>query len=132
MLRRRLRAVMAATSLFILGGVLGIAAERVLLTPDVGVVDAPQDAQAEMVTSLRRELDLDSEQVAELEAVLARQQAAVTHAWETIRPRLRVAMDTARAEIEALLTPMQREQFRLWLANEHGTSGAMPTPVHRP
>lgn len=132
MLRRRLRAVMAATALFILGGVLGIALERVLLAPDAGAADEPLDAQAEMVTSLRRELDLDSEQVAELEAVLARQQAAVTHAWETIRPHLRVAMDTARSDIEALLTPMQREQFRLWLANEHGTNGTMRTPVHRP
>lgn len=132
MLRRRLRAVMAATALLLLGGVLGIALERVLFTPDVGVVDAPRDAQAEMVTSLQTELDLDPQQVAELKAVLARQQAAVTHAWETIRPRLRVAMDTARSDIEALLTPMQREQFRLWLANEHGTSRAMPTPVHRP
>ncbi len=132
MLRRRLRAVMAATSLLILGGVLGIALERVLLTPDVGAADESQDAQAEMVTSLQRELDLDPQQVAELEAVLARQQAAVTNAWEAIRPRLRAAMDTTRSDIEALLRPEQRERFRLWLANEHGTNGAMPTPLHRP
>lgn len=132
MLHRHRRAILAVTSLLVLGVVLGIAFERVLFKPAVSAADEPLNAQADMVVSLRAELDLEPAQVSQIEAILARHQAAVTDAWQTIRPRLRVAMDTVRSEIEAVLTSEQRERFRVWLANQHGASDAMRTPVHRP
>ena len=119
MVRRRLRAILAAASLLVLGGVLGITLERVLFTTPVETASEPVDAQAEVVAFLRAELDLAPSRVADIEAILARRQAEVTRAWETIT----AAMDTARSEIEAVLTPEQRDRFRLWLANQHAAAG---------
>ncbi len=126
------RATLAGAALVMLGVVTGITLDRVLLTSKVGTAGETRDAQAEMVVSLRAEFDLDSAQVAEIEAILTRHQVAVTDAWETIGPRLRAAMDTARSEIEGVLPPEERERFRRWLREQHGNRGTVRERVHRP
>ncbi len=121
----RWRATLAAVSLIVLGGVLGVTLDRVWFLPASMDSDGPVDAQAEMVASLQTELGLTPTQAGEIAAILRRYQEHVTQSWEGMRPGLRAAMDSAGAEIEAVLAPEQRERFRTWIREQHGSNGRM-------
>ena len=121
----RWRAILAAFSLVVLGGLLGVTLDRVWFLPASMNGGGPADAQTEMVTSLRAELGLTPTQANEIEAILVRYQGHVTRSWEGMRPGLRAAMDSAGAAIEDVLAPEQRERFRTWIREQHGRSGSM-------
>ncbi len=121
----RWRAILAAVSLVVLGGVLGVTLDRVWFLPALMDGDGPVDAQTEMVASLETELGLTPTQADEIAAILLQYQGHVTQTWEEMRPGLRAAMDSAGAEIEAVLAPDQRERFRTWIREQHGPNGSM-------
>lgn len=123
--RRALRAVPAAVSLLVLGGVLGITLDRWMLGQPGREAGDPVDAQVEMVEALQEELALTSTQASAITAILEQYQGRVTHTWETMRPNLRATMDSVGSAIEGVLTPEQREPFRRWIREQHGPNGSM-------
>ena len=121
----RWRAILTAFSLVVLGGLLGVTADRVWFLPASVDAEEPADAQAEMVASLQAELGLTPTQADQIAAILLQYQGHVTQSWEGMRPGLRAAMDSAGAAIEAVLALEQRERFRTWIREQHGPNGSM-------
>ena len=128
----RWRAILAAFSLLVLGGVIGVTLDRVWLTRAGETAHPPIDARMEMIEALQAELSLTPAQANEVGAILERYQEQVTHTWETVRPNLRAAMDSVGSEIEAVLAPEQRERFRTWISEQHGPNGSMGRDRGRP
>ena len=128
----RWRAILAAISLLVIGGAVGVTLDRVWLMRTGEAAPGPADAQTEMVEALQAELALTPAQANEVGAILERYQGQVTHTWETVRPNLRAAMDSVGSEIEAVLAPEQRERFRTWIREQHGPNGSMIRDRGRP
>jgi Spy/CpxP family protein refolding chaperone len=65
--------------------------------------------------SLFETLQLTDEQRVQVDAIMERRRAEVDAFWKDHGPQLRMIMDSARAEMRAVLTPEQQaleEQFR--------------------
>lgn len=62
-------------------------------------------------TKIIDQLDLSAEQRARVDAILARRRGQTESFWDSAGPRLRVLMDSTRAEIRAVLTPEQRAEY---------------------
>lgn len=130
----RLRNVLGAVSLVVLGGALTLLVQHLFFFPPNGSQGLrgshdPGAASAEMVSTLRSELDLTASQADSIETILRRRQKTVNKAWQQVRTRLHAAMDSTQREIEAVLSEVQRRAFRQWLKSRH--EGA-PTLDGRP
>ncbi len=116
----RLRGLLGATALLVIGGIAGVAIDRALVRGlgggrGVGGAEAHADrAHDHLLATLRHELDLDNAQVEAIRAILDRHQARVEHAWESVRPVMLTAADSAGQEIETVLRPAQIQPFRDW------------------
>jgi Spy/CpxP family protein refolding chaperone len=78
-----------------------------------------------MVHRLDRTLDLTPEQRTKVEEIVMRHHQRIVAITESARPRVREELEAANREIEALLTPEQREKFaklRLHLGHREGRS----------
>jgi len=65
-----------------------------------------------LVRRLERRLDLSAEQTRQVEAIVERARADLWELRRQVAPRIHSRMEEARAEIEELLTPEQREELR--------------------
>jgi len=105
-------ALLAAT--FVIGGLAGAATVRLSSSrePAAGVQQAeergPRDGSHGSVLD---QLGLTPEQCERVEAVLERRRQQTEAFWEEHGPALRAIVDSARAEIRALLTPEQRAEY---------------------
>ena len=119
----RARAVLGALSLLVLGAVLGIGIDRHLTS---GQPHASAAALHEMaMSSLAERLDLDAEQRRQIDSIVVSRHHALTTTWQMMHMHLGAAVDTVHREIEAVLTPDQRAEFREWL-REVGVEPASP------
>lgn len=114
------KAVVAALSLLVLGGVVGIAVDRHVLSS--GRHSAPGDRHGhaaafhEMaMSSLADRLDLEPAQRSRIDSILASRHHTLRRTWQTLHVELGAAVDTVHRDIEAVLTPEQRAAFREWL-----------------
>lgn len=76
-----------------------------------------------MVRHLARRLDLTAEQKTKIEAIVMRHHQRIEKLNESVRPQLRQEIEAANREIEAVLTPEQREKFakmRMRLGHREG------------
>lgn len=106
------RAVLGALSLLVLGAVLGVAIDRHLLPTHR---PGPAAALHEMtMASLEERLDLSADQRRQIDSIIAGRHATLRHAWQMIHAQLGAAVDSVHQEIEAILTPEQRLEFREW------------------
>lgn len=122
---------------FVAGGAVGIAGDRLDLIPkpiqatesadpEEGrpgrrVAERAEDAEAQ--TTIERfadDLGLTAAQRTEIEALLDRYRASTRELWHQVRPKYRALMDSVRVEIEAVLTPEQVEQYRALLRERYG------------
>lgn len=107
------RAVLGALSLLVLGAVLGIAIDRHFLSHDhVSAAAAFHDMT---MSSLEERLDLTAEQRRQVDSIVASRHNTLRHAWQALHSQLGAAVDTVHDELEAILTPEQRAEFREWL-----------------
>ncbi len=65
--------------------------------------------------SMHGELDLSEAQRRAVDSVMQEHQAALKRSWAELHQILGAAADTVHRDIEALLTPEQRVQFKEWL-----------------
>lgn len=112
------KALLAAVSLLLIGGVLGIALDRHFLAAHGGgsshssVSGMFHDMAME---TLERELALSADQRRQIDSLINAHHAQLTRAWERVHSDLIATVDTVHREIEAVLTPEQRARFQAWL-----------------
>jgi Spy/CpxP family protein refolding chaperone len=83
-----------------------------------------------MVRHLSRTLDLTDEQRKKVEGIVMRHHARIMQLQDSTRPQVRQELDAANREIEAVLTPEQREKFakmRMRLERHEGRGRRGPT-----
>jgi len=105
-------ALLAAT--FVIGGLAGAAAVR--LSSSRETTAAAQHAEERSPRerdhgSVLDQLDLTPEQCERIQAVLERRRRQTEAFWDEHGPALRAIVDSAHAEIRALLTPDQRAEY---------------------
>jgi len=118
----RTRAAGAAALLLVAGMALGIAVDRLVLTP------APADATALTVESLASRIDLSAEDAAGLRALLDSVHADVLAAAAEGPEAVQAATRAAHRRIEASLDPGARRGFRAWM---RGHREQMMRSMHR-
>jgi len=109
--RTRLAAAAVLVATFVLGGLTGAVLGRALSDaggrdPLAGLCGAGlgQGGQPPML----QHLDLTPEQRPQLEGVVARWHPRMQALWQEFQPRVNAVMDSARAEMDAILTPEQQ------------------------
>ncbi|HEX9895162.1 MAG TPA: hypothetical protein VGA78_14620 [Gemmatimonadales bacterium] len=120
------RAVLAAVALLILGGAIGVTADRLHHRPH-GTAALWAEVQKDPVGVMQRELDLRPEQRARVAAIMEQRQGAIDAVWRDTHVRLRATIDSVVSEIAAVLDPDQAERFRRLADEIH--SG--PAGMHR-
>ena len=129
----RLRGVVGAFSLIVVGGFLGMLTHRFVLANERFVESAivgahgasgPHEAigdfraASEYVAvgaAFRKVLELDDDQAAAIHEILMRHQGVVDESWESLRARVHDEVERAHEEIRALLSPAQQERFEAWI-----------------
>ena len=65
------------------------------------------------------ELDLSQDQRTRIETILDHYRARMKAIWQDVHPRYSAIVDSARSEIEDVLTPQQVQQYRSLLRQEY-------------
>ncbi|HJQ38316.1 MAG TPA: hypothetical protein VKB93_14360 [Thermoanaerobaculia bacterium] len=76
-----------------------------------------------LVRHLSRSLDLTDDQRKKVDAIVMRHHARIAQLQDSTRPQVMLELDAANREIEALLTPEQRQKFaklRMRLGHREG------------
>lgn len=126
----RVRAGIVLAVFFALGVLAGVALEKhrsVVSAETRALPSAHETAMAD----LRDTLDLDDDQAAQIEAIMAKNREAVQRAWEQLRPEVQAAMGQVHSEIAEVLRPDQRERFHDWLMRRREEHGATSHPPER-
>ena len=72
---------------------------------------APPFPARAMVNRLDRHLDLTDAQRAKVQEIIERRHARIAETWSSVRPRVSEEIARTNAEIDAVLTPEQRQKF---------------------
>lgn len=132
------RAVLVLLVTFAAGVAAGVAADRLWLDAPTAEATRAGDRRGDAAregredrkhdedrprTTIERfadDLELTSRQRSRIEEILSRHREEMHEMWSELRPRFRRLMDSARADIEAVLTEEQTEQYRRLLRRERG------------
>ena len=109
--RARLMGLVVLVVMFAIGALTGAATMRVA----TGEESDPRARSESRRPGLFETLQLTAQQQAQVDEIMERRRAEVDAFWKQNGPQLRAIMDSARAEIRAVLTPEQQaleEQFR--------------------
>lgn len=150
------RATLVLLVTFAAGVAAGVAADRLWLAAPEATADGSGEPRVERTgepddrdeerrktgkrddrprTTIQRfadELGLTSEQRSRIEEILSRHREEMHEMWSDVRPRFRSLMDSARADIESVLTEEQTEQYRRLLEREHGEDERWDTDDDEP
>jgi Spy/CpxP family protein refolding chaperone len=107
------RAVLAAVSLLVVGAVAGIAIDRHLLLGGGHTSTAAAFHEMTM-SSLQERLGLTADQRRQIDSIVGVRHNTLRHVWEMMHSQLGATLDTVHIEVEAILTPEQRVEFREW------------------
>jgi hypothetical protein len=91
-------------------------------------VKGPGNAQLEAMTRWTRELDLEGDQRERIQVILKGAQVRLRDLWAPMAPRARGEIEAARIEIEALLSPSQRQRWDEVRRRRAGAKTAVPAP----
>lgn len=115
----------------------GVALDRrVLDRPHASERRSDRD-RGPVIERFASQLDLTQDQRTRIETILDHYRARMKAMWQDVHPRYSAIVDSARSEIETVLTPDQVEQYRSLLRQEYrgrGERGAREgsTPSTRP
>lgn len=123
-LRTRL-ATVAIVALVFLAGIAVGAALYPVVGPEraSGAVGTPPAGRGERQGGPRGrmrvidQVELTSEQKAEVDSIVAYHRGKVAELWREMRPRLEAATESTRADIRRILTPEQQARYRSLLAD---------------
>lgn len=77
-----------------------------------GRAETTAEGRARFRARMVRDLELTAEQAARIDTILERQRPRMDSLRAALEPPLRAAAEETRRQIEAVLTPEQREKFR--------------------
>ena len=118
------KALLGGLSILVVGAVLGVALDRHLSSSRLhGGAAELHDAT---MASMSKRLQLAPAQRQQIDSIVAARHHVLQQTWETLHTQLGAAVDTVHRDIEAVLTPEQRKQFRSWLRSNG------PAQLHRP
>lgn len=109
----RRNAILIVAVAFVAGALIGFAGGRVYSIfhgPMRG--RGPEFMRGRIVSHLDRELSLTTRQHEQIAEIMDRHQKRMQELSGGIQPQMRQEIDAANREIEALLTPEQREKFQ--------------------
>ena len=110
------------------GAAGGIAVDRRLEAP-AGLTPETTEREGRGETTIERfadELGLTTEQRDQIAPVLESTRTRMSEVFDQVRPEYRRVVDSARAQIEAVLTPGQVDMYRTLLENENEDSTDRP------
>jgi Spy/CpxP family protein refolding chaperone len=98
---------------FVAGALAGAAVNRVLEARPASTAAAPAQRGSceEREQDVFERLDLSPQQRERVDEILTRRREQADIFWQESGPRLRVLMDSTRAEIRNVLTPEQRAEY---------------------
>ena len=117
----RLVATLVLALVAVSGILCGVALDRLVLSPRFHargwmfrprVELAPGAARRELRERFARSLDLTADQSARIDTIMAHQLVRMHAIRDSVRPALDSVIVDTRRQIEAVLTPEQRERFR--------------------
>lgn len=120
MMNNRRRAAALLFLVFAAGVTGGLAAERYALH-DLRLEARQQTARGGGRTTIERfadELGVTPEQRALIDPILVETRERMSAVYDRFRPEWQTVVDSARARIEAVLTPQQVEQYRALLEEQ--------------
>ena len=117
---------LAIVSLFALGAVSGITADRFHHRGNQQRMRL-QRVHDDPVGEIERRITLRPDQRAQISAILAKRQGAIDAVWSDTHVRLQATVDSVVAEIAAVLDAEQAEEFRALARELHG----QPRVIHR-
>jgi len=120
------RVLLAVLSIFVIGAVAGVVADRTMLIPAhadaaaAGIQPAIPRHDDDVLAELRTELGLSAEQSRRVPQIFAAHQGEMEAAWAKVHADLQCAMRETTTEIETVLDSGQVERLHAWLAKRHG------------
>lgn len=129
MRRGSLGATLALLLVFAAGLAGGVAVERLWLGAASGEPVAEREAgereageredrERTVIERFSEELELTADQEARIDTILAGVRDRMHQMWSEVRPRYRAVVDSARGQIEEVLSPGQAERYRELLRRE--------------
>jgi len=133
-------AVLVMAAILVAGVVAGIAIDRLLLAPRSRMAVFPDTGFHPLSSALRsptpeerrrlraeltRELALTPSQDSAFEAIMMQRAGEFSALREEIRPRVERLVSDVRSDMEQVLTPSQREQFRRLQLRDSGDARRM-------
>lgn len=117
---------------FVAGFSAGIVATRLAVKRLVAAaLHHPELLRVRLERELDRKLKLDSRQRTEAHQVLLRVHGQLRELRAESQPRVQAILKQGRQDLDAILTPDQRERFDIYLA-EHPLPGTPAEPLSRP
>lgn len=116
--RRRIwLSVLLTLVVFVSGLVVGVGGTLIAVRHEMlRVVHNPQEAPARIAAHLRSKLGLSDEQTRQVEAVVARRQAALQAIRHLVQPQVEAELDQAANEIGQILNESQRQDWDAMVA----------------
>lgn len=126
-------AVVVVVVAFIAGILVGVAGDHFYLIRNGRLFPrrAGRFAADRMADNLGRELQLSSQQKAQVQQIIEKHRARIDAAMSSVRPQVRQEIDATNKEIETILTAEQRTKFealRMRMGARHRDRGSTSRP----
>lgn len=110
--RRRWPTVALALAIFAAGAVCGAGAAVLVIVNRVQhAIHHPESAPARLANLLQRRLDLDDDQRAKVETLIAARQQEIAAVRRRFQPEIEGQLDQFRSDVDAILTETQRDAW---------------------
>jgi Spy/CpxP family protein refolding chaperone len=109
--RSRLSLVVLLIVTFVSGGLAGAAGDRLLHADEAPRRGHGDRGKRNGMERLLETLDLTAGQQVQVQRILGRHRPQIEAIWESCKPRIAAQVDSTNAEIRALLSATQREDF---------------------
>ena len=125
----RRTAILLVAVTFLAGALIGFAGGRAwsLLR---GPFHPPDFVRGRIVEHLDEALDLTPQQHEQVESIMKRHHERMRAISDGLRPQMRQEIDAANREVDAILTPQQREKFQKMRMRMRFRGHDMPPPPH--
>jgi len=110
--KTRTTAALSVIAIFIGGLLVGVAGDRFYLFHRVRRPPSAQSLTRRIVEHLDRDLNLSPQQKIDVQRIIDQHHVKIDSVMSGVQPQIRAELEAANAEIDKLLTPQQREQFK--------------------
>ncbi|HUE81437.1 MAG TPA: hypothetical protein VMM84_04915 [Pyrinomonadaceae bacterium] len=116
--KNRSKILLIVIGVFVLGAITGASLDGVYRMHANNRAEAPGTNKEKLFDSLKRELNLTSEQSQQMQSIVDEARADYRSLRHEVRPRYDAVRQNARSRIRALLTPDQQRIFDIRVAEK--------------